>query len=104
MCSASVAGGALRSRTPASTRPIAAHAHRRASTPTLLLHGENDRLTPPNHAEEMFRALLKSGREAELVIYPGGAHGVRREGAPAHRADIYRRIVAWFDRHLGHDR
>ena len=68
-----------------------------ASTPTLILHGTEDRCTPLGQAEEFYRALVDQGVETEIVIYPREGHGFKER---AHQFDSWQRIVAWFDRHL----
>lgn len=73
----------------------------RATTPTLIVHGESDHRCPIGQGEEMFVALLKAGCEVEFVRYPGGSHLMLR-GAPLdHRIDYYQRVIAWFTDHLG---
>ncbi|MEX0627913.1 MAG: prolyl oligopeptidase family serine peptidase, partial [Cucumibacter sp.] len=67
------------------------------TTPTLMLHGAEDRCTPVGQAQEFYAALLERGVHAELVIYPGEGHGLRK---PAHRRDAAQRRLAWFDRYL----
>ena len=66
-------------------------------TPTLLLHGENDRGVPPAQAETFFTALRDFGVDAELVIYSREGHGIQER---AHREDVQRRMLAWFNKHL----
>jgi len=72
----------------------------RAKTPTLIVHGEADERCPIGQGEQMFIALKKAGCEVEFVRYPGGAHGFTRLGPPAHREDILRRHLEWFNRYL----
>ncbi len=74
---------------------------RRATTPTLIIHGEADERCPIGQAEQMFVALLKAGCDVELARYPGGSHGFVGSGPPEHREDFLRRTVAWFDEYLG---
>ncbi|CAN5437741.1 S9 family peptidase [soil metagenome] len=72
----------------------------KCTTPILILHGEEDRCCPLGQAQELYGALVEAGVESELVVYPREGHGwVERE----HQLDLWRRIVAWFDRHLGSD-
>ncbi len=72
------------------------HAHR-ATTPTLILQGADDRCTPVSQAEELFNALAEAGVDVELVVYPREGHvPVER----AHARDAIERTQAWFDRHL----
>jgi dipeptidyl aminopeptidase/acylaminoacyl peptidase len=71
-------------------------------TPTLILHGEEDHRSPFTQGEQMFRALLKAGCEAEFVRYPGGSHSFGFYGGPPpHREDHLRRALDWFKRYLG---
>jgi dipeptidyl aminopeptidase/acylaminoacyl peptidase len=72
------------------------HAHR-ATTPTLIIQGAEDRCTPVGQAEELFHALAEAGCEVELVVYPREGHvPVERE----HALDAIRRTQEWFDRFL----
>lgn len=80
-------------------RSPSSHIHK-ATTPTLIVHGEADERCPIGQGEQMFISLLKAGCEAEFVRYPGGYHGFTRLGEPAHRIDYYDRTIAWFDRFL----
>jgi len=72
------------------------HAHR-CRTPTLVIQGAADRCTPPGQGEELYRALVESGCEAELVVYPREGHVPLER---AHALDAIRRTQDWFDRHL----
>ena len=71
------------------------------TTPTLILHGDDDRCTPLGQAQEFYAALVERGVTAELVVYPREGHGFQERG---HRRDATMRTVAWFDRYLGKDR
>jgi dipeptidyl aminopeptidase/acylaminoacyl peptidase len=73
----------------------------RATTPTLIIHGEADERCPIGQGEQMFVALTKAGCEVEFARYPGGAHGFRRNGPPQHREDCWERTLAWFQERLG---
>ena len=70
---------------------------RDASTPTLILHGEEDLRVTVSQAYELYRGLVQSGAEAELVLYPREAHGFREI---LHQIDLVDRTVEWFERHL----
>jgi dipeptidyl aminopeptidase/acylaminoacyl peptidase len=72
----------------------------RVSNPVLILHGEKDLCTPLGQAQEFYQALVEAGKTTEMVVYPReghGSHNWERE----HQLDYCRRIVDWFDRHLG---
>jgi dipeptidyl aminopeptidase/acylaminoacyl peptidase len=67
------------------------------TTPTMMVHGADDRCTPVGQAQEFYAALIERGVHSELVIYPGEGHGIRK---PGHRKDFARRRLEWFDRYL----
>jgi dipeptidyl aminopeptidase/acylaminoacyl peptidase len=69
----------------------------RVTTPTLLTAGTEDRCTPPGQAIEFYRALHANGVPAEVAIYPGEGHGVRK--FPAY-LDLVTRTTAWFERFM----
>jgi len=69
----------------------------RVTTPTLLTAGTEDRCTPPGQAIEFYRALRANGVPAEVSIYPGEGHGVRK--FPAY-LDLVTRTTAWFERFM----
>ncbi len=70
---------------------------RNATTPTLLLHGENDNDVHITQAEEMYTALRMRGVEAEMVRYPREGHGFRE---PRHQIDAARRTIEWIERRV----
>ncbi len=69
-----------------------------ATTPTLIMHGEDDQRVDVAQSKELYRALIAKGAPTELVIYPDEGHGVQR--SPAHLADHLRRWLAWYETHL----
>jgi len=70
---------------------------KRAKTPLLLLHGEQDNDVHITQAEEMYTALRMRGVDSVLVRYPREGHGLRE---PRHREDSLARTIQWFDRYL----
>ena len=48
-----------------------------ADPPTLLLHGDKDRLVPPAQSQTMFDALRKAKVPSKLLLYPEAGHGFR---------------------------
>ncbi|MFC7069934.1 S9 family peptidase [Halobaculum lipolyticum] len=67
------------------------------TTPTLVLHSDDDYRTPDNTAELFHRILRKHGVDTRLVRYPREGHELSRSGEPAHVVDRIERIVRWFD-------
>ena len=64
--------------------------------PTLLIHGDQDKLVPISHSQRMYAALKEAGVTSEFVTIEGGGHGFT--GANSQRATEL--LVAWFERHL----
>jgi dipeptidyl aminopeptidase/acylaminoacyl peptidase len=69
-----------------------------ARTPTFIYVGERDVECPPAQSLEFHHGMDAMGVPNSLVIYPGEGHGIRDA---AHRADLKRRILGWFDQYLG---
>jgi len=70
------------------------------TTPTLLLHGQDDQRCPAAQAEQWFAALRSRGVPTELVLYPGSSHLFILNGRPSHRADYTRRLIEWTEHHM----
>lgn len=70
---------------------------RRITTPTLILHGENDQPVPVNQGYAFQRALHERGVPVEFVIYPREGHG---PGERNHLLDIDERVLRWFEKYL----
>ncbi|WP_435146725.1 S9 family peptidase [Halobaculum sp. P14] len=67
------------------------------TTPTLVIHSDQDYRTPANTAELFHRILRKQGVDTRMVRYPREGHELSRSGEPAHIVDRIERIVRWFD-------
>ena len=66
-------------------------------TPTLILHGEEDRIVPVCQAQEFYRALKDHGVETKLVTYPRQGHPIREK---KHQRDLLGRVMGWYRQHL----
>jgi dipeptidyl aminopeptidase/acylaminoacyl peptidase len=75
--------------------PIA-HADR-VTTPTLILHGEQDQRVPIWQGCEFYNALKRCGCPTQMVVYPRTGH-VPSE--PKLLLDVMNRIMAWMDLYL----
>lgn len=65
-----------------------------ALPPTLILHGDADKLVPIQQAESFVKRATEAGVTARLIVKPGAAHGWQDQGRDlAVMAD-------WFDKHL----
>lgn len=62
--------------------------------PTLIIHGDADKLVPVQQAEIFVHRAQEAGAKAKLVVRPGAAHGW-----PNLFADI-KLLADWFDEHL----
>jgi dipeptidyl aminopeptidase/acylaminoacyl peptidase len=47
--------------------------------PTLILHGEADENTSPEHARQLADSIRRSGGDVQLVTFPGVAHSIPME-------------------------
>ena len=66
-------------------------------TPTLILHGEEDRIVPVCQAREFYRALKDHGVETKLVTYPRQGHPIQEK---KHQRDLLDRVVEWYRQYL----
>lgn len=73
---------------------------RQIQTPMLITQGLGDHRTPPDQGERLYVALRTLGKEAEMVLFPGGTHDLSRNGPPRQRIERLRCIHEWFDRYL----
>ena len=64
------------------------------SAPTLIIHGDADKLVPIQQAELMIEVYKKAGVPCELVVKKGAAHGWGGIDKDVQT------IADWFDKHL----
>ena len=69
----------------------------RVTTPTLIVHGENDNDVPIAEAEQIYIALHDVGVPTSLLRYPREGHGLRET---AHVVDALERSMAWYRRYF----
>jgi dipeptidyl aminopeptidase/acylaminoacyl peptidase len=67
------------------------------TTPTLILHGEQDPCVPVNQAYAFNRALLERNVPTELVVYPREGHGFSERD---HTRDLDERMLRWLETYL----
>jgi dipeptidyl aminopeptidase/acylaminoacyl peptidase len=70
------------------------------TTPTLILHSENDFRCPIGQGEQLFTVLRWLKREVEMVRFPAESHELSRSGSPVHRVMRFEVILEWLGRHL----
>lgn len=68
-----------------------------AKTPTLILHGAEDKRVPIAQAEEFYAGLKAAGVLSEFVKYPREGHIIQE---PRHIIDMLKRQLEWFKRFL----
>jgi len=66
-------------------------------TPTLIVFGGADRRVPVEQGLELYRALEYRGVPAELLVFPGQAHGFTR---PEYKLKKVQAELAWIDRYM----
>jgi len=65
-------------------------------TPIMILHAENDHLTPICEAEQFFVALRYLGKKARFVRFRDETHEMSRGGKPGNRRARLELIQEWF--------
>lgn len=66
-------------------------------TPTLILHGAEDKVVPVAQAYEYYRALRDMSVPTEMVVYPREGHGISEQ---EHQRDMLQRILSWLDTYV----
>jgi len=66
------------------------------TTPTLVLHGEQDLRVPLSQGQEYFNALKKLGVTTKMVVYPRMPHGPVE---PKFMLDIMNRHLDWVEKY-----
>jgi dipeptidyl aminopeptidase/acylaminoacyl peptidase len=63
--------------------------------PLLVLHGDADRVVPPEQAQRLVDAVRRAGGHVDAHVYPGEGHGWSR---PETVVDVYQRAEAFLRR------
>ena len=69
----------------------------RASTPTLIQHGEFDRRVPIPNAYELYQGLQDVGVDTRLIVYKGFGHGITK---PKERLAAMWHNWQWFGKYI----
>ncbi|WP_051275284.1 alpha/beta hydrolase family protein [Aestuariibacter salexigens] len=73
----------------------------KSTTPTLILHGEEDTRVHPSQSMELYRSLkVRTDTPTRLVFYPGEGHGNRKAAA---QYDYALRLMRWMNTYLAED-
>ncbi len=70
----------------------------KSDPPFLIIHGDADRLVPPEQSEILHKALKQAGVDVTLHIIKGEKHGF----TPAAMREAGKLIVGFFGKHLAH--
>ncbi|MCZ2830558.1 S9 family peptidase [Modestobacter sp. VKM Ac-2986] len=76
-----------------------AHAHR-ITTPTLVIHSEEDWRCPLEQGTRLYVELKRRGVPTELLLFPGEGHELSRSGTPGHRRARLEHVLRWWGRWL----
>ena len=68
-----------------------------ATTPTMLLTGEEDYRTPIAESEQFYTALKLEGVETAMVRIPGASHGIANR--PSNLIAKIAGVLAWFEKY-----
>ena len=71
------------------------------TTPTLVVHSEEDWRCPPEQAEQLFAAYRRAGVDTTFIRFPGENHELTRAGKPRHRVERFELVHDFFADHLG---
>jgi hypothetical protein len=70
------------------------------TTPTLVIHSEEDWRCPLEQGARLFVELKRRGVPSELLLFPGEGHELSRSGRPRHRLARFEHILRWWARWL----
>jgi dipeptidyl aminopeptidase/acylaminoacyl peptidase len=70
------------------------------STPSLVIHSEEDLRCPVEQGQRYFTALKQLGVETGFLVFPGENHELSRSGTPHHRKQRFDEILKWWARYL----
>jgi dipeptidyl aminopeptidase/acylaminoacyl peptidase len=67
------------------------------TTPTLILHGEEDRRVAMPQGLELYTGLRALGIDTQFVTYPREPHGIQET---KHQKDLIERVIGWYTKYL----
>ena len=72
----------------------------KATTPTQVIHSEQDHRCPISQGEQVYAALKRLGVDTEMVRFPDESHELSRGGRTDRRVERLNHILRWFDTYL----
>jgi dipeptidyl aminopeptidase/acylaminoacyl peptidase len=73
---------------------------RNVTTPTLVLHSDEDWRCPPEQGEQWYAVLRRKGVDVSYVRFPGENHELTRSGRPTFRIARFELVHNFYARHL----
>src|SRR4051812_5035164 len=70
------------------------------TTPTLVIHSEEDWRCPVEQGARLYVELKRRGIPSELLLFPGEGHELSRTGRPRHRLARLEHVLRWWARWL----
>ena len=70
------------------------------TTPTLIIHSEQDWRCPIEQAEQLFAVLRRNDVDVTLARFPSENHELSRTGSPRHRVERLRLVHDFYATHL----
>ena len=70
------------------------------TTPTLVVHSEEDWRCPVEQGMRLYVELKRRGVPSELLLFPGEGHELSRSGRPRHRLARFEHVLRWWARWL----
>ncbi|HEV7213132.1 MAG TPA: S9 family peptidase [Blastococcus sp.] len=70
------------------------------TTPTLVVHSEEDWRCPVEQGARLYVELKRRGVPSELLLFPGEGHELSRSGRPKHRLARLEHVLRWWARWL----
>jgi dipeptidyl aminopeptidase/acylaminoacyl peptidase len=70
------------------------------TTPTLVVHSEEDWRCPVEQGARLYVELKRRGVPTELLLFPGEGHELSRSGRPRHRLARFEHLLRWWARWL----
>ena len=70
------------------------------TTPTLVIHAEEDWRCPVEQGARLYVELKRRGVPTELLLFPGEGHELSRSGRPRHRLARFEHVLRWWARWL----
>ncbi|NLE72842.1 MAG: S9 family peptidase [Actinomycetales bacterium] len=72
----------------------------KVTTPTLVIHSEQDWRCPVEQGQRWYVELKRRGVPVQLLLFPGEGHELSRSGRPSHRRARFEHVLRWWGERL----